>query len=258
MLAFKLLPHLLYPTTWVLLLIFSAMVLTVLKRPRGAVAAMLAAAMTLGLFASPLVSSGIWSALERRYPPQPVETIEPGDAIALLGGGVELPAPPRLMPDLNDAADRLWFAAKLYHAGKAPVIIVSGGQVFPQHNLKSEADYHVELLMQLGVPREAILLETRARNTEENALFIADIMRERDWHRVLLTTSAAHMPRAVVLFERMGLETIPAVCDVRDAALEQPGVLSLLPDADALAASEIAIREWLGLWFYQLKPFFSR
>ena len=52
------------------------------------------------------------------------------DAIVVLGGGMTPAAPPFLMePDLADAADRVWYAAQLYHRGVARRIIVSGGSL---------------------------------------------------------------------------------------------------------------------------------
>jgi uncharacterized SAM-binding protein YcdF (DUF218 family) len=261
MAAYKLLPYFLFPTTWVILLMLAGLILLWRRSTTKAAAALFAALALICVFGNPRVSSFLLGSLEAFYPPQAIEALPQADAIVLLGGGVDLAAPPRLEPDLNESADRLWYAAKLYHAGKAPWIIVSGGQVFPQPGLKTEAEYHVDLLLQLGVPRDAILLETRSRNTEENALFTAQLMRERlpqnasaetPQPKVLLTTSAAHQPRAMLLFAKSGLVPIAASCDVQVARLQQPWLLEVLPSASALSASEGAIREWIGFLSYRL------
>lgn len=260
MAAYKLLPYFLFPTTWVILLMVAALILLWRRSTAKAGIALFAAIALLWVFASPRVSAFLLGSLEAFYPPQAIEALPQADAIVLLGGGVELAAPPRMEPDLNEAADRLWYAARLYHAGKAPLIIVSGGQVFPQLGLKTEAEYHVDLLLQLGVPRKAIVLEMRARNTEENATFIAQLMHERLQSKtsaitppqVLLTTSAAHQPRAMLLFEQAGLLPTAATCDVQIARLQQPWLLEMLPSASALSKSEGAIREWIGYLAYRL------
>lgn len=49
----------------------------------------------------------------------------------MLGGVVGLALPLRRYVDLNHAADRLLHAARLYKAGKAPIIIASGGGQLP-------------------------------------------------------------------------------------------------------------------------------
>lgn len=267
MTAHKLIPYLLYPTTWIVLLMLAALLLLWRRAETKAMLALGMALLLVCVFANPRVGTFLWGSLEAFYPPQPVQTMPTADAIVLLGGGVELAAPPRLEPDLNEAADRLWHAAKLYHAGKAPLIIVSGGQVFPQPGLKSEAEYHVDLLLQLGVPREAIVLETRSRNTAENAQFTADLLQqqsvdtttanqssiEKPSRRILLVTSAIHLPRSMLLFTRAGLLPVAASCDVRTAELQRLLLLDFLPSAHALFVSETAIREWLGLFYYQLQ-----
>jgi uncharacterized SAM-binding protein YcdF (DUF218 family) len=255
--AHKLLPYLLYPTLWTMLLMLAALLLLHRNARRAATLMLLLAALVLGMFSSPRVGALLWGSLETMYPPQPVRELPAADAIVLLGGGVDLALPPRLEPDLNDAADRLWLAAKLYHAGKAPLIVISGGQVFAQPGLMSEAEYHVELLQQLGVPREAMLLETRSRNTAENARFTAQLLQQttesREPLRVLIVTSAVHQPRAVLLFRHFGMQPTAATCDVRTAQSKRPLLLDLLPSAHALSTSEGAIREWIGLIYYQLR-----
>jgi len=253
MTAHKLLPYFFFPTTWIVLLLIAATVLLWRNKARPAFTALLAATVFTVMFASPRVADFLWQSLESTYPPQPINALHASDAIVLLGGGVELPAPPRLMPDLNDSADRLWLAAELYHAGKAPLIVVSGGQVFPQPGLKSEAEYHAMLLERMGVPRDAIVLETQSRNTQENAEFVARLLQQRGLKRILLTTSAIHMPRSMLLFSQTGLEVEPAVCDIRVAPLQRPWLLGILPSAQALSLSEGAIREWMGYLFYRVK-----
>lgn len=256
MAAFKLLPYLLFPTTWIVLSLLLALVLLWRRALQQATAALLAALLLICTFANPLVGNWLWGSLERFYLPQPLASLPTADAIVLLGGGVELAAPPRIMAELNNSADRIWYAAELYHAGKAPLIVVSGGQVFPQPGLKSEADYHVDLLLRMGVPRAAIMLETASRNTAENALLTARLLRQKALagtapQRILLVTSAVHLPRSMLLFREAGLNPIAASCDVRVVELHGPLLLSLLPSARALSLSEGAIREWVGLFYYQ-------
>lgn len=249
----KALPYLLYPLTWVFLLVVLGLWLMHRSRWRAAKRSFVAALLVLLVASSPVVGNLLVNSLERQYPVRPVAQIPKAGAIVLLGGGVQLQAPPRIMPDLNEAADRVWFAAELYHAGKAPRIFVAGGQVFPQPGLLSEAEYHLPLLLRMGVPREAITLETASENTAANAENTAKLLREQGVNDILLVTSANHMPRSMLLFENTGLKVEPAICDIRVAKLNEPWLLALLPNDRALVNTQMALREWTGYWFYRLR-----
>jgi len=94
------------------------------------------------------------------------------------------------------------------------------------------------------VPDSAMVLETESRNTTENARFTADILQERGIQRILLVTSALHMPRSVALFERQGLEVIPAATD--HEVRPEPVWRQWMPSTDALDGSGRAIKEIVG------------
>lgn len=249
----KTLPYLLYPLTWVILLMLLALGLMSRSHWKGARRAIMAALMILLVATNPIAANGLLRALEQQYPAHAVTELPAAGAIVLLGGGVQLQAPPRRMPDLNDAADRVWLAAELFHARKAPRLFVAGGQVFPQPGLLSEAEYHLPLLVRMGVPRDAITLETSSENTAENAANIAAILRAQGIDNILLVTSAYHMPRSVLLFEQAGLKVEPAVCDIRVAALDLPWLLAVLPSENALATFQMALREWMGFAVYSAR-----
>lgn len=249
----KALPFLLYPLTWVFLLVGLGLWWLHRARWQAAKRAFMAALLVLLVASNPVVGNLLVRSLEQQYPVRPLAQIPQAGAIVLLGGGVQLQAPPRLMPDLNEAADRVWFAAELYHAGKAPRIFVAGGQVFPQPGLLSEADYHLPLLLRMGVPREAITLETASENTAANAENTARLLREQGVDHILLVTSANHMPRSMLLFGHTGLMVEPAVCDIRVARLDEPWLLALLPSDRALVNTQMALREWTGYWFYRVR-----
>lgn len=96
----------------------------------------------------------------------------------------------------------------------------------------------------LGVPVSAMVLEPASRNTIENARFTADLLQDRGITRVLLVTSALHMPRSVALFEQQGLEIIPAATD--HEVRPEPAWRLWLPNTNALDGSSRAIKEWIG------------
>jgi uncharacterized SAM-binding protein YcdF (DUF218 family) len=99
-----------------------------------------------------------------------------------------------------------------------------------------------------------MLLESRSRNTYENALFTARLLRERGWRRILLVTSASHMPRAVLLFRHQELQVVPASTDVQ--VVRRPfALVRLMPDVEALRKSTRAIKEYAGIAVYWLRGY---
>ncbi|RME59679.1 hypothetical protein D6779_03725 [Candidatus Parcubacteria bacterium] len=89
----------------------------------------LTSAAILWLSSMPVTATSLMTALESQFTPVPMGRIPKVDAIVVLGGGVGAAVPPRLEPDLAGAADRVWYAARLYHAGKAPIILAVGGGI---------------------------------------------------------------------------------------------------------------------------------
>lgn len=245
----KLLPLFLYPLGLSLLLTGAACFLW--RKQRAAVLGMLAFSFGLLWTASmPLVADYCLASLEWRYLPVPITDMPPAEAIVVLGGAVAGPKPPRLEVELSDAADRVLYAARLYRAGKAPVVIASGGTL-PWASVPAEAPFIVTLLKEWGVPKEAVLLEAASPNTRDNALNSKRLADERGIRTVLLVTSAAHMPRAAATFETVGLRVIPAPTDYHVAYRDELNVFDLLPSADALAATTVSLKEYLGWLYYR-------
>ena len=188
--------------------------------------------------------------LEKQYPPIRTEAMPHADAIVVLGGGMgaSTNAP---YAEMWDGADRVWHAARLFHAGKAPIVIPSG---------TGEREAAVPLLKGLGVPVKAIRVESQARNTEENALRVAEMMRKlsagesNKVHTILLVTSAWHMRRALLNFNQTDLVVIPAATD--HAAFvncgQEPKWSDLFPNSDRFNRNSIAFKEVLGYWLYRV------
>ncbi len=103
---------------------------------------------------------------------------------------------------------RLEGALRLYRAGRAPLIIVSGGG----EGDYAEAVVMAEWLEREGVPSQAILKETQARTTRENAANVATIMHQRGMRTALVSSQWFHVARARVALEQEGITTHPAPC----------------------------------------------
>lgn len=212
---------------------------------------------TIGLFwvtiwSLPPVSDAVRASLEQRFENRPVESIPQADAIVVLGGGERGTPPDWPYPDLASGADRIWHTARLYRAGKAERVIVTGGRIGWHGERRSGTEAMRELLVDLGVPESAILIDDQSRSTRENAVEVARIVNEQELDNILLVTSALHMRRALATFRAAGLNPIPATADF-EVLPEAAHALRWLPDSQALHDSTRAIKEYLGYWVYRLR-----
>lgn len=172
------------------------------------------------------------------------------DAIVVLGGGINPAAPPyTLEPDLGDGADRIWYAAQLFHRGVAPRIIVSGGGFLATNNggpATTEAEAMRRFLKDLGVPDNAIIPEEASLNTIQNIERVRDMVKGG---RVALVTSAFHMRRAMALARRAGLNAASFPTDWHAPAEARPWWENWAPNVAALSWSVVALREHVALLF---------
>lgn len=230
-------------TAWLAGVIAIGLVLWGKRRSAGALAAF--AFAWLWCWSTPAASHWLRGLLEAEYPAQPLTKVQAADAMVVLGGTMEPPDAMRLWPNLEGGGDRVWHAARLYGAGKAPLIVLSGGSDMGRAAIP-EALAMRQLLVDLGVPAAAILTEEQSRNTRENAEMSAVLLRQRGIGKVLLVTSALHMRRAVKTFVKQGIEVVPVATDHEVGAPDDRW--RLLPDAKALDGSGRAFKEIVGYW----------
>ncbi|MBZ4211909.1 MAG: YdcF family protein [Rhodoferax sp.] len=242
----KLVTCLLSPLGSSLCLLILALFLAWRRRSRLAAACGALAMVWLWAWSMPVVSLWLRGTLEDQFAQRPLSRVPQAQALVLLGGGVSPPSGKATDINLGAAADRVWYAARLFHAGKAPLLLLSGGSD-PQRHAFSEARAMAIFLQDLGVPARALVLEEVSRNTAENAAFSAELLKARGIRHVLLVTSALHMPRALALFTAQGLQVEPAPTDF-EANNPPPGALAWLPDTEALDGSGRAMKEWVGKW----------
>ncbi len=122
-----------------------------------------------------------------------VEPPRPADAIVVLAGGVGESGKAG-----GGYQERVKQAADLYRQGFAPRMIFSSGYTFVFH----ETEVMKELAMGLGIPAEAILLETRAANTYESVSGVDAMLQAHGWHSILLVSSPYHMRRALLTWRK--------------------------------------------------------
>ena len=190
----KLLPLLVYPVGLACILLAAALLLR--RHPQLALWLMGGALLLLYLGGNHLVAMLLTRELEQRHPA--LAELPQAEVIVVLGGGETERAPPRPAHEVNEAGDRLLYAQSLFGEGVAPHLLLSGG-VVPVDNPASTsttpgAEVMASILTQIGVPRAALWLEGSSRNTYENAVESKKILDRQGIRRIVLVTSALHMP----------------------------------------------------------------
>jgi uncharacterized SAM-binding protein YcdF (DUF218 family) len=242
-----LLSLLIYPLSVSLLLAVVALVLLWLQWSRSSFYILLLAVGWLYLCSTSLFANFLTGTLERGFVPRAMSVIAPADAIVLLGGALRGDTQLGTLADLNQHADRLVYAVALYKAGKAPVVVLTGGGV---DGARTEAEQMKDLLEVMGVPGRDVLLESKSRNTHDNAVYCAELLKAQGMDRILLVTSAFHMRRSLALFEAQGLNVVPAPTDYQ--RLVTPRVLpGWLPTVSNLYQSTDALHEIVGYRVYR-------
>lgn len=179
------------------------------------------------------------------------------DAVVVLGGMTE-PGPSALAgsPQYGEAIERMLVGYAEVVSGGARHLIISGGLIEDDPGIPREAVTVAKTLRQLGLAEDQIILEDRSRNTRENALYTAEIVRQRGFKRILLVTSAFHMKRSLGCFRAVGLAP-----DVLPTDWRAPGPsashTNWTPRAEALDDSTRMLRELAGRIVYRARGWTS-
>jgi uncharacterized SAM-binding protein YcdF (DUF218 family) len=199
----------------------------------------------------PVTSLWLGGALESSYLHRPAAEMPVADAIVVLGGNTANGRRNWFLPyDKDTAIVRVDTAAELYHAKRAPKVVVSGGAL---EGDVSEAQGMAYTLKQQGVPEKALLLENASRTTYENATQTEEELKEHGFKQVLLVTSALHMPRAMAAFSKQGVAAIPAATPPQIVLPADGSVSPWWPHMRTLEASRSIIKEYAGLLVYWMR-----
>jgi uncharacterized SAM-binding protein YcdF (DUF218 family) len=169
--------------------------------------------------------------------------------IVVLGSGsVNMRAAGRQLSSVTlDAGLRVLEAARLFDLLKSSLVIASGGITEPDPAAAPESAALQRALIDLGVPADRILLESRSKNTRDEVLIVKQMLAERGLTNFVLVTSPMHMRRSVLAFEQQGMHPIPSPSQlVPDQRSRNP----LLPSDLWLSIGADALYEWLARGYY--------
>jgi uncharacterized SAM-binding protein YcdF (DUF218 family) len=246
----KILGFLLSPFLWVLVMT----IITALKKdPSGRKKWAKWTAIVVLFFSNPFIINNLQYPFQAKPEPmKPGEQVETG---IVLGGMTSFDRVAQ-KGYFNQSSDRFIQIALLYKKGHIKRIVACGGQNgFVKERNFTEAGFIKSQLTDLGIPDSAILMEDRSRNTIENARFAKEIL-ERNGianNRIILVTSAFHMPRAAATFEKAGFSVrpFPAVIGI----LESETLFSLgnfIPSTGAMEGWGQFLKESVGRLYLSL------
>jgi uncharacterized SAM-binding protein YcdF (DUF218 family) len=241
----KLLPIFVLPLGWVVALLLVALI----RKRRWPVIVALAA---LYICSMPWLGNQLTLWLESRYPTVAIDQVEKADAIVPLGGIFGPPAPEGYLPNIGEANERLEAGIRLWQRRKADWLVFTGGRIPWSKQIEVEGALSMREAVARGIPAERIIVTREVGNTVDEALAVADLMRGRGWNKIVLVTSAWHMPRAARLFRGAGVRIVPFPVDFQVNPKGPLTLLDFLPAATGLQRTETALREWYGIMFYAL------
>lgn len=216
------------------------------------------ATVTLGVIGLALVSfkplpNRFLESLEQTYPPYalvnrqaPSESAPPVEFIVVLAGGHvhdgRLPVTSQLSPG---TLVRLAEGIRIYRKHPGSKLVVDGwGEVV------STAELMERLAVELGVPRQDIMMEPRSKDTKDEARLLQLIVGDRPF---VLVTSAAHMPRTMAMFEKQGMHPIPAPTGHRVLRRQQTKLADFFPNSGSIGRAENVVYEYLAWMWAKLR-----
>jgi uncharacterized SAM-binding protein YcdF (DUF218 family) len=239
-------PFLLPPGIFIVCLAGLGTLLLLRKKRIAGIGTLLVACLLWTLSIAP-VSNVLFRSLESDFTmPRDLQ----GDVIILLSGGIYDRA-----PDLSgvgaprgETLSRIVTTARLQKQIRVPVI-VSGGK--EEGEKPADAKIIKRFLVDLGIPAKDIIVETRSRDTIENAKFTGEICTRRGYKDPILVTCAYHLKRSVISFKKAGLEISPFPAGFKSWENRKYVWTDYLPHRTNLEEVSTAIREHMGLLFYK-------
>ncbi len=167
---------------------------------------------------------------------------ENADAIFVMASGATEAGDPGL-----SCYQRVLHGIELFKAGRAPRLVVSTG--FNPRNNQAESRWVASITSLCSIPPEHldILVNPRITTSKTEADFALEHFNQHKIRRILLVTSGSHVFRSKKVFEKIGIEVLPAPCHSVKSLYHSMG--------HELVSFNSALHEWIGLVYYRLRNF---
>ena len=241
----KILPYLIYPITIITFLLIWAAI----SRKRLPV---ILALVLLIITSSPIVSHKMVTYIDGQEQKKSIEDIYMADSIVVLSGMIgPIMTKQGVVYEWGDP-DRFFGGIELLKAGKANNIIFTGGILPWQKNIQPEGQILAKFAEEYGIPSSQIIVTGDVENTRDEAKAVREMLTKNNTNKVILVTSAFHMPRASKLFLKEGIEVQTYPVDFK-AGIRNITPMDFLPSADAFSSIQFSLRELIGRAYYSFK-----
>ena len=245
----KTLPYILMPLT---IIIGAMLVSFILKNDRWKNRLRIFAVVLLLVCSNSVLTNKVLKLWE--IPPTPIEEISSTSKVGVvLSGVIKKEKLPHDRVYFSEGADRITHAIQLYKAGVIQKIVITGGKGSFSKSQVVEAPQLRQVLLMCEVPNEDILIESKSRNTRQNALFTAELLREKfPDYEYLLITSGFHMRRSIACFNKTGIEVTSFSTDFKTGDYPARLTAYLFPNPSALFKWHLLIKEIMGMIAYKM------
>ena len=211
------------------IVVFFLVIGTVKKKPVFSAFGLL----VLLVFSNPIFADWAIKQAEKPFVPIKIAALYKSDFVVVLSGDIA-----RFENGLN-----------IFEKGKADKIIVTAGKTPWEKKIDSDGHQYIKIAAQRGIRSEKILITDVVHNTEQEVMEIRKMIPVES--KLTVVTSAVHMPRAKMLFEKSGFKITPFPIKFYLGNKITP--MSFIPSALAFHRSSKIYREFQGRFYYWLK-----
>ncbi len=220
------------------------------RNERRVGAILICGACLMWLVSMPFIGSRLVDSWEASIESSVPTANEPFDYVIVLGGGTSVTPDGRAQ--FSSAGDRVGYAARLYLAGIAKRLVTTGDTLHLQGSLSGSfqpkddpSTQTKQIWIGLGIPADAIT-ELAGQNTFAEMASLKEHPEYWQGKRCGILTSAFHLPRAMKLAERAGVQAIPIAADHRTST--GPVTFNqFVPETDSLVRFQMIFKEWLAM-----------
>lgn len=211
---------------------------------------LLIALILLIILSLPIVSRQLIKFLEQGYTLISPNNVDTADTVIVLSGMIRtIKQNNEIYYEFSDAVDRVFAGIELLKLNKAQKIILTRGKL-PWSLGMPEGEFLAQFVKSQGINKNQVILTEVVQNTNDEAIAVSKILPKNS--KIILVTSAFHMPRAKTVFENQNLKVIPYAVDFR-LSEKKMDVLDFLPQANAFKHSSFYFREIIGRAYYSLR-----
>ena len=208
------------------------------------------ALILLIILSLPIVSRQLIKFLEQGYTLISPNNVDTADTVIVLSGMIRtIKQNNEIYYEFSDAVDRVLAGIELLKLNKAQKIILTRGKL-PWSLGMPEGEFLAQFVKSQGINKNQVILTEVVQNTNDEAIAVSKILPKNS--KIILVTSAFHMPRAKTVFENQNLKVIPYAVDFRSVE-KKIDVLDFLPQANAFKDSSFYFREIIGRTYYSLR-----